>query len=79
MAKPDSIIIPGLLGKIMEYCGGLTCSQPGIHQATFSLPFLNGTGEEKTLKKAHGLREEQGDHSPVTVLGKTDSIWEKVF
>lgn len=47
MAKPDSVIIPGLPGKIMEYCGGLTCWQPCIHQATFSLPSLSGTGEEK--------------------------------
>jgi len=40
---------------------------PGAWQAAVSLPLLSATGEENKMK---GYRE--GNHSAITVTGKTD-------
>lgn len=45
------------------------------HQAALSFCLLR-TGKENAKRKLLG-GDEDGDCSPVTVMGKTDSTWEK--
>lgn len=48
------------------------------HQAALSFCLLR-TGKENTKRKLLGGDEDREHCSPVTVMGKTDSTWEKII
>lgn len=59
---------------VLSPCGAISCWWAAeLHQATFSLPLLNGTGKENAMRKASWVEVRKGDHSVITITGKTDS------
>ena len=55
-------------------CSGLTLAGHQVPTKLFchTLSSAGHGGEEIRWRRAHGSRKGQGEHSPVTVMGKTD-------
>lgn len=50
---------------------------PGAHPSSFITRLLSWTQGRKQNKRVVGPDKGRRDHSPVTVMGKTDSAWGK--
>jgi len=57
------------------YCEGLAWLKARCPPKPLSLPLLNWTGRKYTTKDSWVKIRTGRDHSPTTVMGKTDSIW----
>ena len=63
----------------LSVCGGLTLAgRQAPTKAVLSLPLLTWTGERKYNKGLVGQDKDRRDHSPTTIMGKTDSAWGKL-
>lgn len=58
----------------MESCCGFTqVGSPATPRCALSLPLQNDGERKNNGKLSQGLRKGQGGHSPITIMGKTDS------
>ena len=71
----DSASVP-LWKALMPTCGVLTLAGSQVPtEATLSLPSSTGQGRESLAKGSWVEMRTGRDHSPTTVMGKTDSTW----